>query len=34
MIKTGKHYYIDLDSGKNLIEIVNLNGTVKIAKNY
>jgi len=34
MIKTGKSYSIDLDSGKNLIEIVNLNGTVKIAKNY
>lgn len=34
MVKMGKHYYIDLDSGKNKIEIINLNGTVRIEKNY
>ena len=34
IIKTGNSYYIDLDSGGNTIEITNINGTVKIIKDY
>jgi len=32
--KTGNSYYIDLDSGRNTIDITNLKGFVRIYKNY
>ncbi|WP_174299049.1 DUF4097 family beta strand repeat-containing protein [Caldicellulosiruptor hydrothermalis] len=34
IIKMGDGYYIDLDSGENTIKITNMNGTVKIIKDY
>ncbi|WAM31641.1 DUF4097 family beta strand repeat-containing protein [Caldicellulosiruptor naganoensis] len=34
MIKTTSGHYIDLDSGKNSIEIINSKGTVRIIKDY